>query len=87
MSIKIIYLLIFREKGREREREGEKYQCVVACHTPPPVDLACNPSMCPDWESNWQPFGSQTGTQSTEPHQPGEGGKFFLTVFSRIITM
>ena len=27
--------------------------------------------MCPDWESNWRPFGSQVGVQSTEPHQPG----------------
>ena len=24
-----------------------------------------------DWESNQQPFGSQAGAQSTEPHQPG----------------
>ena len=23
------------------------------------------------WESNQQPFDSQAGTQSTEPHQPG----------------
>ena len=30
-----------------------------------------NPGMCPDWESNQQPFGSQARTQSTEPHQPG----------------
>ena len=30
-----------------------------------------DPGMCPDWESNWQPFGSQVDTQSTEPHQPG----------------
>ena len=22
-------------------------------------DLAQNPGMCPDWESNWRPFGSQ----------------------------
>ena len=33
--------------------------------------------MCPDWESNQQPltinpFGSQAGTQATEPHQPGQ---------------
>ena len=34
-------------------------------------DLACNPSMCPDWESNWRPFGLQAGTESTELHQPG----------------
>ena len=26
--------------------------------------------MCPDWESNRQPFGLQAGTQSTKPHQP-----------------
>ena len=32
---------------------------------------AHNPGMCPDWESNRQPFGSQAGVQSTEPHQPG----------------
>ena len=34
-------------------------------------DLDCNPGICPDWELNWQPFGLQAGTQSTEPHQPG----------------
>ena len=32
-------------------------------------DLACNPGTCPNWESNQRPFGSQAGTQSTEPHQ------------------
>ena len=37
----------------------------------PHGDLASNPGMCPDWESNPQPFGSQAGTESTEPHQPG----------------
>ena len=25
-------LVIFRERGREGEREGEKHQCVVASH-------------------------------------------------------
>ena len=57
--------------GREAEREGEKHQCVVASCAPPTEDLACNPGMCPDWESNWQSLGSQACTQSTEPHQPG----------------
>ena len=42
---------------------------------PPPAtstgDLACNPGMCSDRELNRQPFRSQAGTQSTEPHQPG----------------
>ena len=43
----------------EGEREGEKHQCVVASRAPPTGDMACNPGMCPDWESNHQPFGSQ----------------------------
>ena len=49
-------------------RKGEKQQCVVASHTPPTGDLAYNPGMCPDWESNPQTFGSQASAQSTEPH-------------------
>ena len=51
-------LFLFRERGREGEREGEKHQCVLASLMPPTGDLACNPGMCPDWESNGQPFGS-----------------------------
>ena len=35
-------------------REGEKHQCVVANHAPTTGDLAGNPDMCPDWESNGQ---------------------------------
>ena len=62
---------MFRERGREGEREREKHQCVVASHVPPSGDLACNPGMCPDWELNQRPVGSQAGTQSTEPQQPG----------------
>ena len=45
-------MFIFREMGKEGEREGEKYQCVAASHMPPTEDLAHNPGMCPDWESN-----------------------------------
>ena len=85
---KYFYLLIFRERGREEEREGEKCQCVVASRAPPTGDLACNPSMRPDWESNQQPFGSQAGTQwgSTEPHQPGLLCDLFdTTKFQKII--
>ena len=33
--------------------------------------LACKLGMCPDWELDQPPFGSQAGAQSTEPHQPG----------------
>ena len=48
----------------------------------PTGDLACNPGMCPDWESNWQPFGLQAASQSTEPHQPGLVYKIFnCTIF------
>ena len=54
----IFYSFIFRKRGREREREGEKHQCVAASRAPPTGYLAHNPGMCPDWESNWQPFGS-----------------------------
>ena len=44
---------------------------------PPTGDLARNPGICPDWESNQRPFGPQAGAQSTEPHQAGLGP--FLT--------
>ena len=76
------FIYLFLERGREGVREGEKHQCVVASHTPPTGDLACNPGMCPDWESNWQPFGLQAASQSTEPHQPGLVYKIFnCTIF------
>ena len=65
----IFYLFIFRQRGREGEREGEKHQWAVVSHAPPTGDLACNPGMCPDWELNWRPFASQASTQPTEPHQ------------------
>ena len=66
-----IYLFLDRREAREKERERGKHQCVVASHALPTRDLAGNPGMCPDWESNQQPFGLQAGTQSTEPHQLG----------------
>ena len=59
---------MFRERVREGEREGGKYQCVVATRTPSTGDLACNPGMCSDWELNQQPVSLQAGGQSTEPH-------------------
>ena len=73
---------MFRER-EEGEREGnidvqERHQLVASC-TPPTGDLACNPDMCPDPESNLQPFSLQTGTLSTEPHQPGL--EFFIFNF------
>ena len=43
---------------------------------------ARNPGICPDWESNWRPFGSQARTQSTEPHQKGRYF-FFISHFTQ----
>ena len=54
---RLVYLSV--DRRREEEREGEKHRYVVTSHAPPTGDLACNPGMCPDWESNQQPFGSQ----------------------------
>ena len=42
------FLYLFRERGREGEREGEKHQCVVASPMDPTRGLAHNPGMCPD---------------------------------------
>ena len=53
-------LFIFRQRGREGEKLGEKQQYVVGSHAPPTGDLAYNPGMCPNWESNWGPFASQS---------------------------
>ena len=65
------FIYLFLERWM-REKEGEKHQCVVASHVSPlGTHLACNPGMYPNWESNWPPFSSKAGTQSTEPHQPG----------------
>ena len=64
-------LFIFREMGKEREREGQKHQCVIVSFAPPTGRLAHNPGMCPAWESNWQPFSLQASAQYTEPHQSG----------------
>ena len=45
---------------------------MVAFRMCPTGDLAHNPGVCPDWESNMRPFSSQASTQSTEPHQAGQ---------------
>ena len=66
-TFKKIYLFIFRERGREGGREGEQHQCVVASYVgpwEPTGDLTHNQTSALDWESNWQPFDSQAGTQT-----------------------
>ena len=60
-------LFIFRgEDGGERN-----INVWLPLTHPPTGDLAHNPGMCPDWESNWRPPGWQANTQPTEPRQPG----------------
>ena len=63
-------MCLILERRREGDTEREKHQCVAASCAPPRVP-ACNTGMCPDWESNRQPFDSQAGAQLTESHQPG----------------
>ena len=41
-----------REKVRERNIDVQEIQQSVASCTPQTGDLAHNPGMCPDWESN-----------------------------------
>ena len=65
------YLFVFfLDRGEGREREGEKHQSIVAIRVPI-LGTWLATQMCPDWELNRQRFGSQAGTLSTEPHQPG----------------
>ena len=54
-----LYLFIFKDRGREGESGSKTSKCGCLSHTPRTGDLACNPGMCPDWESNQRPFGSQ----------------------------
>ena len=79
-----IYLYIFRERGREGEKKGEKYQCMVASYVPPIGDLACSPGMCPDWESNWRPVGSLPVFSPLSYTSPGEKVSFIRDKFNKI---
>ena len=59
------------EGEREKTFNVQEIHWLVASRAPPAGDLAHNPGMCPDWESNQRPLSFQAGTQSTKPHQPG----------------
>ena len=60
----------------------ERYTNWLPLAHPQPGNLAGNPGMCSDGELNWRPCGSQSGTQSTEPHQPEQVFSFVkLSVF------
>ena len=52
---------------------------MVASCVPPTGDLAHNLGMCLHWESNWQPFCSQAGAQSTEPQAARAKNKILVS--------
>ena len=55
-----IYLLLERANGREKEERNSDVQKIHrSVGTPPTGDLACNPDMCPDLESNQWTLSSQ----------------------------
>ena len=67
-----IYLFLETGKGTVKNIERninvrEKHQ-LVASSEPPTWDLACNPGICPDWESNQRLFVLRDDAQPTEPH-------------------
>ena len=49
------FLFLHTGEGRKRGREISMCGCLSCA---PTGDLARNPGVCPDWESNRQPFGS-----------------------------
>ena len=53
--------------GREEKRETSMCKQYI---NQLPLSHPHNPGMCPDWESNQRPFGSQAGTQSTDSQWP-----------------
>ena len=60
---------------------------MVASRTPPTGDLAHKPGVCPHWESNQQPFGSQACAESTELCQPGLLHHSFMLLLSYNISL
>ena len=50
----------------------------------PTGDLAYNPGMCPDWESNQSPFDLQASTQAQSHTSQGFLPSFFLP-YSRLV--
>ena len=72
----MFYLFTFRERWREGERAGDKHECVrdtsISCLSHAPTSgHGPQPRHVPWPGSNWRPFGSEAGAQSSEPHQLG----------------
>ena len=73
--LKILFVL-FLERGKETEREGETHRCVGASRTPPTGDLAHNPACALDWELNQRPFDSRASTQPLSHTSQGHNAIF-----------
>ena len=72
-------ILSFLERGEGREKESESDIDVwerdidlLPLTRPQTGDLAGSPDKCPGRQLNLRPFSLQAGTQSTEPHRPGQ---------------
>ena len=64
-----IYLFILeRREGREKK----EHQCVVASRVSPTGDLAHNPDLCPEKESNQRSLARRPALNPLKPHQPGQ---------------
>ena len=78
---KKILFIYFLERGEGKEKDRKRNINVWSPLTSPPMrNLAHNPGMCPDWESNLQTFGLQACAQSSEPHNAGLFACIFKTV-------
>ena len=76
----------YRERGRERKKHWCKrsthrlpphaprlgIQARTKDHTCLDQGWTQNPGMCPEWESNPQPFGYLLDALTTDPHRPGQ---------------
>ena len=66
-----IYLFSERREGREKERERNTDQIGCLLFALPIWGRTRNLGLCPNQESNQQPFALQDDAQLTEPHWSG----------------
>ena len=73
------FIYLFLERGEGREKEMERNISVWLPLMRPLLGIWPATQACAlDWELNQWLFGSQAGTQSTEPHQPWLNVQYFL---------
>ena len=64
-------LFLFRERGREGEREGERNQCVVASCAPPLGTWPATQECALTGSRTGDPLVCRLALNPLEPHQPG----------------